>query len=80
MVSELARYEVRTIRQQGWRGKKNGELLRLAAANFDVFVTIDQGLPFQQPISKFRLGIICLAASGNDFESLRPLMQRLATQ
>jgi hypothetical protein len=49
---------VRSVVQEGWRGKKNGELLRLAAEHFDVFVTTDQNLPFQQTISKLPLGVI----------------------
>src|ERR1022692_741033 len=76
LASDLAKYEVRTL-QQGWRGKKNGELLRLAAAQFDAFVATDQNLPFQQTVSKLRLGVICLALSGDEFEDLRALAPRL---
>ena len=77
LASDLASHEVRSVVQQGWRGKKNGELLRLAAAHFDVFVTTDQNLPFQQTVSKLRLGVICLALSGDEFEDLRALAPRL---
>ena len=44
---DLAGHEVTTVPEAGWAGTKNGELLRLAAARFDAFVTIDQGLAFQ---------------------------------
>ena len=47
VAAELARHEVYTVRQEGWRGKKHGELLRLAAARFDVLVTADSGIEFQ---------------------------------
>ena len=57
VATELSNHDVRTIRRMGWRGKKNGELLQLAAAKFDVFVTIDRGLVFQQRIAKLRLGV-----------------------
>ena len=40
--------EVRTVQEQEWGGLKNGELLRAASAVFDVFVTMDQNLPYQQ--------------------------------
>ena len=56
VVDELSKHDLRTIRGMQWRGKKNGELLRLAAENFNVFVTIDQGLPFQQHVAKLKTG------------------------
>ena len=73
LAAELARYEVRTIAQQGWKGKKNGELLRLAAADFDVFVTTDQNLQFQQTTSKLRIGVTCLILPSDELERLRIL-------
>ena len=60
-----------------WRGKKNGELLRLAAEHFDVFVTIDQGLVFQQQIAKLKLGVVTLDAQSNDMAELKPLLPGL---
>ena len=44
----------------GWTGTKNGELLRRAEAEFDVFVTADQQLRFQQNLSGRALAIIVL--------------------
>ena len=44
----------------GWTGTKNGELLRQAEAEFDVFVTTDQQLRFQQNLSGRALAIIVL--------------------
>lgn len=41
-------YEVKTVPQMGWAGIKNGRLLRLASSQFDVFITVDQHLPFEQ--------------------------------
>ena len=41
-------FEVQTVRDMGWLGKKNGELLGLIAFNgFDIFVTVDKNLPRQ---------------------------------
>ena len=44
LLKELfsAEVEVRTVSEEGWSGKKNGELLRLANQTFDVFVTMDK--------------------------------------
>jgi hypothetical protein len=47
---ELASHEVVTVPEAGWAGRKNGDLLRLAEPAFDVFVTADGRLPFQQDL------------------------------
>ena len=55
----LAEYHVRTCYEEGWAALRNGELLVMAeAARFDVFITADQNLRYQQNISSRRLAII----------------------
>lgn len=44
---DLTGHDVKTARQMGWSSIKNGELLVLAAAQFDVFVTVDRNHSFQ---------------------------------
>jgi hypothetical protein len=52
LVHQLQGHEVTTVQQQGWAGMKNGELLRsAAAAGFEVFLTADRNLEFQQNLS-----------------------------
>ena len=48
LAKEIEGHEVVTVPHVGWAGIQNGELLRLAQAQFDVFVTVDRNLPFQQ--------------------------------
>lgn len=48
LKKDLIGHDVLTVPEMGWRGVKNGELLRRAKNSFDVFVTIDQGLQYQQ--------------------------------
>jgi len=55
---EIANHEVVTVTEQGWSGNKNGELLNLAATEFDIFLTVDQNLSFQQNLRNFNIGII----------------------
>lgn len=43
---------ISTVQEMGWSGVKNGELLRLVAASFDVFVTSDKNLKFQQNLDR----------------------------
>jgi len=51
-----AEHEVWTVRDTGWLGKKNGELLKLMTDNrFELFITVDQNLQFQQTLNDLRL-------------------------
>lgn len=80
LARELRGHDVSTVQQEGWAGLKNGELLRRAAdAVFDVFVTADRNLEFQQNLSQTRLGVILLVAPSNALEDLLPLVPGLLT-
>ena len=77
VMSSLAGHEVRTVGRMGWSGKKNGELLRLAATRFDVFVTVDQNLAYQQDVRGLEIAVVTLVAKSNEIDTLRPLIPRL---
>ena len=70
LAASLASIDVRTVADQGWLGISNGKLLALAAAEFDVFVTVDQNLPFQQHLPKFDIAVILLRAKTNRLDDL----------
>jgi hypothetical protein len=55
---ELPDHEVFTVTERGWSGIKNGKLLALAEVEFDVFLTVDQNLKYQQNLKAFNIGII----------------------
>lgn len=61
----------------GWSGKKNGELMRVAREKFDVFVTADQNLRFQQNLAYAEIAVLVLVAPNNRVESLSPLMAQV---
>ena len=65
---------VKTVPEMGWAGTKNGALLRLAEQEFDVFLTNDQNLEYQQNLSRFDLAVVVLIAPTNDVDDLKPLM------
>ena len=72
---ELSDHDVQTVQEAGWSGKKNGELLRLlAAAQVEVFVTIDGNLQYQQALQHQSIGFVVLSAKNNKVETLLPLM------
>ena|SRR6266487_5313923 len=71
-------HEVRTIRDIGWQGKKNGEILGLAAFNgFDIFITLDKNLKYQQNLNKIDLKIILLLATDNKHQTLQPYIDKV---
>lgn len=77
LARDMSGHEVKTARQMGWSTIKNGELLALAAEEFDVFVTVDRNLSFQQNFSALDIAIIVLRATSNRLADLRPLVPEL---
>ena len=74
----LPGHAVRTVVELGWSGVKNGKLLALAATQFDVFVTVDKNLPFQQNLATLPVSVIVLDSLSNELHALLPLMPNLA--
>jgi hypothetical protein len=78
---QIQGHEVLTVPEAGWAGTKNGALLRLAAAQYDAFITIDRGVPYQQNLEVLvrgtNLRIVLLAAVSNRLETLLPLVAEL---
>jgi len=71
-------HEVLTIRDTGWLGNKNGELLRLMTDNgFEVFVTVDRNLQYQQNLKRLSITIFVLCAIDNRRETLQKLIPKL---
>ena len=60
LVEWVAEWDVRTVQQMGWAGVKNGELLRRAAGEFDLFLTADKCLRYQQNLKGRRFAILVL--------------------
>ena len=74
---DIVGHEVKTARQMGWSTIENGELLALAAKDFDVFVTVDRNLSFQQNLPAFTIAVIVLRAASNRLADLQPLVPEL---
>jgi hypothetical protein len=74
---DIVGHDVKTVRQMGWQTIKNGELMRLVSESFDVFVTVDRNLSFQQNLSGYALAVIVLCAKTNRLADLRPLVLEL---
>ena len=71
---QLPGHEVKTVAESGWAGVKNGELLRLAAQRFDVLLTVDRNLEYQQNFIGAAVAVVVMHAPSNDIAALQPLM------
>jgi hypothetical protein len=61
----------------GWAGKENGELLGLAESKFEVLVTVDQRIKYQQSVAGRNIAVVVLLARRNKIDFLRPLIPEL---
>ena len=78
--AELLGHSVKTVTEMGWSSVDNGELLRRAANQFDLLVTADQNLQFQQNLNALPLAVVVLVARTNKLEALRPLLPELLSR
>jgi predicted nuclease of predicted toxin-antitoxin system len=70
----LAGHKATTVPRMGWAGVKNGKLLALAASQFDVFLTMDQNLEYQQNMATLPIAVLVLEAVSNRLEHLAPMV------
>jgi len=80
IAKELIGYEIDTVPKKGWAGIKNGKLLKLAEQEFDVFITVDRNLAFQQNVQKINIMIVVLTGLGTRLKDLQPIIPELLEQ
>lgn len=68
---------VKTVPEMNWRGIKNGELLRKAAEQFDVFITSDKNIEYQQYKNTLPLPVIIIATKGNMWQDIEPVLPKI---
>jgi predicted nuclease of predicted toxin-antitoxin system len=73
---DLIGHVVSTVDDAGLKGLKNGALLKAAAGNFDVLVTVDQNLPHQQNTTGLQIAILILVSRSNAYAALKPLLPK----
>ena len=74
LARDIVGHEVKTARQMGWAAITNGDLLKLASEHFDVFITVDRNLAFQQNLVVLPIPVVVLRAKTNRLADLRPLV------
>ncbi|HYT07589.1 MAG TPA: DUF5615 family PIN-like protein [Rugosimonospora sp.] len=67
-------HECSTVPEAGFAGRTNGELLRLAESKFDVFVTLDKGMQFQQNLAGCKIKILLIRAKSSRVADILPLI------
>jgi predicted nuclease of predicted toxin-antitoxin system len=73
---DLASHDVHTVEDAGFKGLENGELLKAASGAYDVLITVDRNIPYQQNIVGLNIVILILAAKRNSYVRLKPLIPR----
>ena len=79
LAKHLTGLSVRTVAEMGWSGIKNGQLLALAQAEFDVLITVDRNLAFQQHLPKFSVAVLLIVAPSNRLADLVALVPSIIT-
>ena len=74
---EFAEFSIRTAQEQGWSSFKNGQLLERAVREFEVLVTIDQRMRYQQNLQALTIGIVVIDTRDTRFESIRAHVEEL---
>jgi predicted nuclease of predicted toxin-antitoxin system len=77
LARHISGHYVKSIRQMNWIGVENGELIAFAARSFDVLVTVDQNIPFQQNLATYPIAIVIVRARTNQLVDLKPLVPTL---
>lgn len=80
LLRHLPGLAVSHVVDEGWAGRRNGDLLRvMVAAGFTVLVTVDRNLVYQQNVAAAGIAVIVLHARGNRTPDLVPLVPALRT-
>ena len=77
LAREISGHEVKTAPEMDWAGLDNGELLARAEKEFDVFITVDRNLTFQQNLPKFDIAVLVLRTRINRLKDLISLVPKI---
>ena len=77
LAKEFSDRQIKTVPQMGWAGTKNGRLLTLAEQEFDVFITVDRNLLFEQNLSLYNIAVVVLQVRSNRLTDLQPLVPKI---
>jgi len=80
---KLPEFAIRTVQEEGWGAFKNGELLRRAEGNFEVLLTADRRMQYQQKLTAYGIGIVVIVTPRLQLQvlerALEPLRQAISS-
>jgi hypothetical protein len=74
---DLTGHDVLTVDEAGLKGLKNGALLQAATGSFDVLITVDKNIAYQQNIKSHTIAILIIVARSNAYVALKPLIPKV---
>jgi predicted nuclease of predicted toxin-antitoxin system len=74
---DLPQFIVRTVQEEGWAGFENGNLLRRASGTFDVLLTADQRLRYQQNVAQFEIGVVVIETVDTTLGNLKRFLPEI---
>lgn len=74
---DLPEFQVRTVQEEGWGSFRNGDLLRKAADTFDVLLTADRRMQYQQKLTTFQIGVVVIVTPRLQLDLLRSATERI---
>ncbi len=78
LKEDFANHEIYTVRDMGWNGINNGQLLALLVENgFQVLLTFDKNLQHQQNVRKYSISVFVLSAPTNTYPELKKLIPQI---
>jgi cytochrome oxidase Cu insertion factor (SCO1/SenC/PrrC family) len=77
LARDIVGHQVSSVRDMRWIGLKNGDLLARAAEQFEVFVTVDRNLAFQNELDRHSVAVIVLNPRTNRLRDLQTLVPQL---
>ena len=76
LAKAIHKHAVKTVPEMGWAGLKNGELLKKAQGQFDLFLTTDRNLSTQQNLTQYNIAIVVLCAKTNRLQDLKAILPK----
>jgi hypothetical protein len=74
---DLPEFTVRTVQEEDWTSYANGQLLERAQDRFDVLLTADRRLQFQQNLARYRIGVVVVLTVSLRYRTIRSAIEQI---
>jgi predicted nuclease of predicted toxin-antitoxin system len=78
--ADFLRHKAYTVSYMGWKGKENGELIRMMIeCQFEALITLDKNLQYQQNFKQYPMVVVVIHAAKTEYKFLQPLVPKINT-